>query len=378
MPSDDRAGVLKVVFLGNSSWYLWNFRLQMARRLRKEGASVVFIAPEDEYSERLEQCGEFRSISLDRKSLNPLREFLTLRQIYQAIKFEGDCMLVSWTPKANIYGGIASQLLGIPFIPNIAGLGFAFSDSGFLSALVKFLYRRSLRRAETVFFQNTDDMNRLVAAGIVRPDTAILLPGSGVDLNRFKRTDLPERPPFIFLFAGRLIEQKGIRELVAASRFLRHEGYDFVIRIYGFIDPGNPTSLSAEDLDEWDRSGTISYMGQTDRIETELRKAHCVVHPSFYREGRPRILLEAAAAGRPAITTDSIGCRDVVSHGVTGLLCTPRDWRSLANQMETIMNMSAGDLERMGGAARKRAESEYSESIVVSEYLTALGFADGT
>ena len=362
----------KIVFLSNTSWYLWNFRAQMAKELIAGGAEVVFAAPRDDYSEKLVNLGRFVHIKLDRKGKNPFAEILSFVRIFAFLKREGNCVLLSWTPKANIYGGLASRILRIPFIPNIAGLGFAFSGSRFLSAVAKSLYSLSLGGASTVFFQNSDDEAELVASGAIDGKAAMLLPGSGVDTERFTVAPFVDRDPFVFLFAGRLIEQKGIVHLIEASRELRASGADFVVNIVGFLDEGSPTSVTAEELERWHDEGIINYLGRTDDMHLEINNAHCVVHPSYYREGRPRILLEAASCGRPAITTDSVGCRDAVVDGVTGIICEPRNSSSLADAMKTVMEMSKAEFDEMSAAARDLAVNKFSESIVFDAYKRVL------
>lgn len=346
--------------------------MRMAKKLISDGYQIVFIAPRDEYSSRLADIGEFEEIRLDRRSTNPVREILTLARIFHILRSQGDCIVLSWTPKANIYGGITCRVLSKRFIPNIAGLGYAFSESGLLPKFVKILYGQSLRGARTVFFQNSEDRRSLISAGVVLAGNSKLLPGSGVDLKRFCPRQMPARPPFVFLFGGRLIVQKGIRDLVEATKSIKGRGYEITVNVVGFIDDGSPTSISRNEIESWHEQNIIRFLGSTDEIESEISKAHCVVHPSYYREGRPRILLESAASGRPAITTDSIGCRDVVRHGETGLLCEPRNPVSLAHAMEEMIRMAPAEFESMGRAARNCAETEFSEEIVISEYRRAL------
>ena len=368
------AGLQKLVFFSNTSWYLWNFRLRMAERLAASGHEVVFLAPPDDYSRRLAAAGRFLPVGLDRKGTNIVSELATLLDVFNTLRREKPCVLLSWTPKANIYGGLACQALRIPYISNIAGLGSSSSRADGLARAMPGLYRVSLRRAATVFFQNGDDRDQLVGAGAVAGERAVQLPGSGVDLARFVPRPLPAREPFRFLYAGRLLGEKGVRELVAAARLLRGaSARPFELRVVGFIDPGNPNAISDAELAAWHEEGMVRFRGQSDRVEDELAAAHCVVHPSYYPEGRPRILLEAAASGRAAITTDSTGCRDAVHDQVTGLLVQPRDVQSLAAAMQHMLDMPWDELERMGAAARRLAEGEFSEDIVFACYEKALG-----
>lgn len=362
----------KVVFLANSSWYLWNFRARMAREIAGDGREIVFVAPRDDYSERLAAIGRFIEIKMNRKGKNPFAEFSTLLGIYKALGKEDEFALLTWTPKANIYGGIASRFLRCSFYPNISGLGTVFVNGGVLTGLVRLLYKFGIRHANRVFFQNTEDRDTLVKAGAVKRELSVLLPGSGVDTERFQPKPFPERSPIVFLFAGRLIKEKGIEVLVRATEMLKKQGRDLVVLVVGFIDSGNPSSISQNDLDQWESKGLIRALGRSDEIETLINSSHCVVHPSYYKEGRPRILMEAAACGRPVVTTDSTGCRDAVVDGKTGFLVEPRDADSLVNAMQAMIRMDSEQFMTMSSDSRKLALEEFDESSVFDAYREAL------
>ena len=254
-----------VVFLCGSSWYLWNFRLNLAKRLAADDMRAVFMAPQDEYSAKLAAAGRFVPIPISRRSRNPFRELFAIASIWSKLRAMRGRPVLAWTPKANLYGGIASRLLGNPFFPNIAGLGYAFSRQGWLSRLTTALYRYALGRARVVFFQNADDLDILVRSGAVDRERATLLPGSGVDVDRFRPTPLPTGTPVKLLFAGRLIEQKGIRLLVEAVRQLREAGHDIELHVVGFVDEGNPTALSQADVDCWNADGDLSFTARRIR-----------------------------------------------------------------------------------------------------------------
>jgi glycosyltransferase involved in cell wall biosynthesis len=194
-----------------------------------------------------------------------------------------------------------------------------------------------------------------------------------VDLKRFEASPQPDNSPFVFLFAGRLLKEKGLPELINAMRALRADDQTGILRVYGRLDSGNPSAVTKEEIEAWVSEGILDFRGSTDSMERVIRECDCVVHPSYYREGVPRILLEAAASARPAITTDNVGCRDAVEPGVTGLVCKPKDAESLRSSMQAMLGMSKADREQMGQAARSMAEAKFDEAIVLRKYVEAIG-----
>jgi len=264
---------VRLLFVANTSWYLWNFRRRLAERLVAEGYEVVFAAPLDEYSERLKEIGRYVPFVMDRKGRNPLRELLTVFRVARLFRREWPAAVLTWTPKPNIYGALAGRLLGVPVIPNVAGLGFAFIGGGWLARVAGMLYRVAFRRCRVVFFQNGHDREQFVVAGWVRAEATGVLPGSGVDLDRFRPQPPRLGPDFVFLFVGRLLIDKGLRELVAATRLLKAEGVAVRLRIVGFTDSGNPVTISAEEVRGWEAEGVAEYLGPTDAVERPIARS---------------------------------------------------------------------------------------------------------
>ena len=363
----------RVVVSGNSSWNIVAFRTGLIRGLRERGYEPVVIAPIDpDGEERMTKLGLERIvIHIDRSGLNPFADFglmLTYRSILKRLR---PIAYLGFTIKPNVYGCIAARMLGVPALANISGLGTVFIRRGPLLALVTALYRFALSRAAVVFFQNPDDRALFVERRIVRPDQARLLPGSGVDLDRFKPAPLPDGP-VTFLFIGRLLGDKGVREFIEAARQLRRELPDARFELLGPLDEGNRTAIGKDELDRWVAEGAIDYLGGTDDVRPFIARATVVVLPS-YREGLPRSLLEAGAMARPAVATDVPGCREAVVDGETGFLCRARDSRSLAEAMKRLAALSAERRKAMGVAARRRVEEKFSETVVISAYLGELG-----
>ncbi len=361
-----------IVLCANTSWYLWNFRLPLARALVKRGCRVIFLAPRDDYSERLQEVAQFIPLSLDRQGTNIFREALAVFRIARVLAKEKADIVMSWTPKSNIYCAFASRVTGTRVVANVSGLGFAFIEEGLLARVVSALYKISFRKCHTVFFQNKEDMAHFIRSNWVDPGVAIFVPGSGVDLKRFAPIPPNTRAIVEFLFAGRLLSDKGFDDLIEARKVLDSQGIQVRIHVVGFIDEGNPSGISQAKIDQLVADRLIVFGGPSDRVEEHIANADCVVLPSVYREGVPRILLEAAACARPAITTNLPGCRDAVKDGVSGFLCEPRNVPSLVNAMKKMIALSFHDRARMGNAARRMAEDKFSEDLVLGAYFDVL------
>jgi glycosyltransferase involved in cell wall biosynthesis len=279
---------------------------------------------------------------------------------------------LGFTIKPNIYGSLAARALGIATINNVSGLGTAFIRQGLVTRVASTLYRLALRGSATVFFQNDEDRRQFIDARLVAPRQARLLPGSGVDLDRFRPLALPAGDaPFTFLLVARLLWDKGVQEYVDAARSVRARHPDTRFQILGFTDVDNRTAVPRVTLDRWVGEGLIDYLGAADDVRPLIEAADCIVLPS-YREGLPRSLLEASAMARPIVATDVPGVRDVVDDGVTGLLCAARSAPSLAEAMLAMIAMSPAERRAMGQAGRSRVEGGFGIGEVTRRYLEAI------
>ena len=315
-------------------------------------------------------------VEIDRAGLNPLADLRLLARYRSLLKWLRPAAFLGYTIKPNIYGSLAAASLGIPAVPNVSGLGTAFIQGGPLQAIVTQLYRVGFARAPVVFFQNEEDCALFVERRIVRPDRARVVPGSGVDLERFTPTPLPQGPA-TFLFIGRLLRDKGVVEFVEAARSLRR-GYPAMrFQLLGGLDEGNRTAIRQSEIDSWVAEGVVEWLGTTDDVRPSIAAATAVVLPS-YREGLPRSLLEAAAMARPLIAADVPGCRDVVEDGVNGYLCAVRSATSLADGMLRLAHLPPAQQLAMGEAGRRRVQERFSEAFVIRAYLDVLASVDRT
>lgn len=361
----------KIVIALNTAWNLVNFRTGLIRALLAEGYEVVAVAPYDEYVFKLSTLGcRYVALPMDNTGTNPGRDALLLWRFYRLLKAERPSLYLGYTVKPNIYGSMAAHALSIPVVNNIAGLGAVFIRGGWLRGLVRCFYRLALARSARVFFQNDDDRHLFVKDGLVKPGVADSVPGSGVDLTHFSLRPLPDQKVLRFLLVGRILWDKGVGEYVEAARLLKGRGFEVECCLLGFLDVQNPAAITKAQMEAWVSEGVVRYLGSSDDVAKEIEMSTCVVLPS-YREGTPRTLLEAAAMGRPIVTTDAVGCRDVVEHGVNGYLCKPRDAMDLAEKMAAVAMLPFADREAMGRRGRVKMEQEFDERLVIDKYLNA-------
>lgn len=362
-----------IILSANDGWGVVNFRRGLIAALQAEGYRIAVLAPDGPHSNAIRKLGaEFVPVPISARGRSPTADLVTLAAYWRNLRALRPAAFLGFTIKPNIYGSIAANALGIPVINNITGLGVMFERKGPLSRLVDRLYRIALRRSKKVFFQNRDDRDLFVERRLVRPEQVALLPGSGVDLDFFRPVPRSERDGITFLLAARLLWAKGVREFVEAARIVRASRDDAEFRILGPIEPAGPDAVARSDLEQWSKEGVIDYRGSAADVRPELAEADCVVLPSYYREGVPRILLEAAAMTIPVIAADSVGCRDAVKPGETGLLCEPRSVQSLAETILRFAGMSRAERQVMGLAGRAWMERDFGEAVVHRAYRAAL------
>lgn len=363
-----------IVISINTSWNIVNFRSGLIRRLMAEGYDVAALAPRDAHSRILEEMGcRFIPLEMDNKGANPLSDLGLTRRYHAALRSLRPVAYLGYTIKPNVYGSLAAQLLGIPTINNVSGLGTAFIRNTWLTPVVKQLYRTAFRRSHMVFFQNEDDRELFRQYGLVIPARTGVLPGSGIDLTQFAPTAKSPRPPGArhFLLIARLLWDKGIAEYVEAARRIRKDHPNCRFQLLGFLDVENRTAVSRADVDRWVREGVVEYLGATDDVRPFIDDADCIVLPS-YREGTARTLLEAAAMAKPLIATDVPGCNNVVAHGVNGFLAQVRSADDLTRQIETFATLPSENVVALGRSSRAKVETEFDERLVIDRYLEIL------
>jgi glycosyltransferase involved in cell wall biosynthesis len=359
---------MRIAVVANSAWYLFNFRRRLMHTLQGDGHQVVAMSPADAYAAQLRsEHLDWVEWRLSAGGTHPWRELRAVAALRRELRRNRIELAFTYTPKANIYTGLAARGLPLAHVPNVSGLGRAFIDRGALTRLVVRLYRLAFGRAHVVVFQNEDDRGEFLAARLVEPARTLRVPGSGVDLDRFTPVPLPPGTAPVFLFIGRVLGDKGVREYVDAARRIRRHSPQAVFRILGSVSADNPTAIPAEEVRSWVDESLVELLGTTDDVRPAIAAAHGIVLPS-YREGVPRVLLEAAAMARPCIATDVPGCRDAVVDGTTGLLCAARDGAALANAMQRFIDAGPTNWAHWGQAGRAHVQADFDERKVIETY----------
>lgn len=367
---------MHILMTVNAAWNILNFRQPLLDAFVEDGHRVTVLAPPDDSVPQLEQRGlRCIPLSMDIKGLNPWRDYQLIGRLQRHFREEKPDVVLSFTIKNNIFGAIAAKRAGVPFIPNITGLGTAFLSTGPVRIIAELLYRRAFRGLEQVFFQNGDDRDLFISRALVHARQAQLLPGSGIDLRHFTPSPLlPAHQPPVFLKIGRLLRDKGTLEFVAAAREVRRHYPEVRFQLLGAIGAENRTAISADQVATWQADGIIEYLGHTADVRPVIAQATCVVLPS-YREGAPRTLMEAAAMARPLIATDVPGCRSVVEHGINGFLCDVRSAESLAEACLRMLALSPEQRRVLGAAGRRKMEREFDQAHIVTAYRRAVAAA---
>jgi len=368
-PEEDHLPDLKIVYVVNEASFFLSHRLPLALEARRRGFDVIVACGAGTGEARLAAAGiDCRPFPLSRSGGNPLEEISSFRALWRIYRDEQPDLVHHVTIKPVIYGTPAARWSGVPAVVNaVPGMGFVFIRRGWRARarryLVQLMYRLALVHPNMhVIFQNADDMQNFIDARVVERGRTTLIRGSGVDLEEFRPTDEPPEP-VTFLLVGRMIRHKGVVEYVEAARLVRERHPDWRFLLVGDVDPGNPASLTQDELLDWVEEGTVEWLGRRADMPDVIAGAHVVVLPS-YREGLPKTLLEAAACGRAMIATDIAGCREVVRPGVTGLLVPPRTHEELASAMATL-GTNPELRARYGRAAREKAEAVFAIDDVV-------------
>ena len=358
---------MQILILANHSGGLYDFRKDLIAELKKHANVTVAVPHNDRWEELHKLADKVIELSVDRRGMNPLHDSKLFKQ-YRAILNEVKPELVlTYTIKPNIYGGLACRMAHIPYAVNITGLGSAIENGGWLKWFVLTLYKPALKGAKVVFFENTGNRDTLVAAGVVPSGRDVVLNGAGVNLEDYPYQPYPSEGAVRFLFVGRVMHEKGVDELFAAAKRMNHEygdGVEFHI-VGSFEEAYKPV------MDKLEQSGVVKYHGYQSDMKPFYAMASCIVLPS-YHEGMSNVLLEAAASGRPLITSDIPGCREAVENDVSGYLSPTKDADALYDAMQRFAKQPESWRAEMGRRARARMEQKFSKTAVVAETINHL------
>lgn len=362
----------KVLICSNHAWTIYNFRKPLINDLIENNYDVELLSQFDGYQTKINnQISGIYHLSISRKGVNIFKDLYTFIYICKKlITIKPDYILL-FTIKPVIYGSMAAKILNIPSIPMITGLGTSFITKNWITAIVKKLYKVALKNQKIVFFQNCDDKNLFLKEKLIQKKQAKLIPGSGIDTHKFEYKKMIKKQKITFLLVARMIKDKGIFEFVEAASLVKENNTNVEFKLLGPIGVQNRTAISEKSIKKWEDMNIIEYLGETDNVMEQISKADCIVLPS-YREGTSRVLLEAASIGRPIITSNVPGCKEIVDDKINGLLCKVKNSHDLFMKIEKMITLSHEERVKMGLMGRKKVIAEFDSKIVNEIYLKTL------
>ena len=364
----------KIAVIENGLISTYTMREALMMRLLQEGCDVYILTHTNRFVPQVEKMG-LKVINIGSGNLNPLKVSRYIYNLRRALKKIKPDVCLTFSIRPAIWGNLITRELKIPTITNITGVGPLFISKNIVYRTARTLYRNALSKTKKVFFQNYDDMNLFIERKFVKSSIAERIPGSGIDYKKFSPIILKEKDSniFIFLFVGRLIKDKGIFEYINAAKIIRKKFPNAIFNVMGPFWTQNlkKNTITHTQLQNWIDEGVIDYLGEKKDVRKFIAEADCIVLPS-YREGTSNTLLEAASMEKPAITTNTTGCKEIVSDNETGFLCHVKDELDLADKMEKMILLPAEERKEMGTRARQKIIKEYDKQIVIQAYLRAI------
>lgn len=353
----------KVLILVNHDVVIYNFRLELVEKLLEENYYVYISSPYGERIDDLVALGcRFVETPVSRHGTNIWEDIKLVAKYREMMKWVQPDVVLTFTIKPNIYGGMASSFLNIPYIANITGLGTAVENGGIMQKITTQLYRVAFRKVKCVFFQNKENQQfferKRLAIGKHQ-----LLPGSGVNLERFPLLEYPDDSVVRFVFISRIMKEKGIDQYLDAAQYIKNKYPNTEFHVLGYCEEDYEDKLN-----KMQAEGMIQYHGMVDDVREFHKISHCTIHPTYYPEGMSNVLLESAASGRPIITTNRSGCREIVEEGVNGYIAEQQNNQDLTDKIEVFLKLSFKDKKELGLAGREKIEKEFDRQIVVDTY----------
>lgn len=365
----------KILIVANVTWNVYNFRLNFLEILIDQGWNVYLAAVPDEYAEFIKEYPDVSFIpleSLRRTSKNPLQDISFMKELYSLFNKVKPDISVHYTIKPNIYAGMVARLLNIHYYSIVTGLGYSFIHNGWLESLTSILYKIGLKESKQVIFENNDDRNIFIEKKIIREDQGVTVNGCGVDVHHFKSVGILRDPDkFVFAYIGRLLYDKGLNELIDAFLETKIRFPQAELWLIGRRDKENPACISEQDFATWIEMEGVFYKGYSEDVRPFIDRSDCIVYPS-YREGMPRLVLEAMAMERPIITTDVAGCRETIIDGEHGYIVPVKDEIMLAKKMQEVLQADPIDLGLMGQRARRRAIEEFNHLKIANDLVNII------
>ncbi len=356
----------KILILANNDVGLYKFRKELIEVLLKE-YEVHIALPDGDFVKDLTEMGcVFHPTEIARHGTNPFQDLALMRRYKSIISKVAPHAVLTYTIKPNVYGGMVCAAKKIPYIVNITGLGSAVENKGVLQTVTTALYKFGLRKASHVFFQNHDNLAFMKQKKIVKENTDIL-PGSGVNVSHYQPLPYPAGDTVDFVFIARVMKEKGIDQYLDAVDVIGEKYPHTRFHICGICEEEYQSLL-----EEKTKAGQITYHGLVGDMIPIYQMAACTVHPTYYPEGMSNVLLESCASGRPIITTDRAGCKEIVDNGVNGYVCRQQDSEDLIQKIEQFLALSQEEREQMGRNGRQKVEREFDRNIVIEKYLSAI------
>ena len=358
----------KIIICANTFWNIYNFRLGLINDLKILGYKVIVVAGKDKYEFKVKELvDDSYTLRIANKGVNPLQDIITIIQLVKILKTVNADFVLLFTIKPVIYGSIVSIFFKSSFIATITGLGSAFLEQSWVTRLVRLLYKFGLKNINKVIFQNKYDKEYFINNNLIIEEKSEVINGSGIDLNKFKFSPLDNNNEFKFVLIGRLIKDKGINEFVEAANKIKKNNPMTKFLLIGPSSFNDRGAITLETINKWKKGGCIEYIGESKNVINHIQDASCVILPS-YREGISKVLLEASAIGRPIITCDVPGCKDIVIDNHNGFLCKPRDAVDLELKIKKFLSLPFSKRKDMGLKARDRVEKYFSHDEVFKKY----------
>jgi glycosyltransferase involved in cell wall biosynthesis len=365
----------RILLVSNTTQSFWIYRRDLIRHFIQMGYDVHCAAPPDSTIEQVQSLGAtVHPIPLSRSGINPFTEIKSLLALLTLLRHVRPNIVFTYTIKPNSYVPIIARILSSPCISIVTGLGYSFISQTTKAIFSRYIFTTGLSLSTQIWVYNPNDQSDLIAFKKSITQKTSLIPGSGINISEFSVTNKKtptEHPTLSFLMIARLLIDKGVREYMRAAEILKQQYPDIQCHLLGALDPGNPAAITQKELDQAIQSGTIHYHPETKDVRPFIANSDCIVLPS-YREGIPKVLLEAGAMGKPSITTDVPGCRDVITHGHNGLIITARDINSLADTMVHFIEMDNDQKELMGSNARDHIVNNFSNESIFQKYINCL------
>ncbi len=360
----------KILIISNTSFSIINFRMYLVQRLIDDGHNVTVVAAEDAYSDQIKNMNvNFIPWNVHRSSTNPLSEFVSISNLFMIFKKVQPDLILSFTIKPNTYASIAGYLLRIPVIAVVTGLGYAFNNKNLSAFAARISMFCGLTLASKILVQNYADTDFIKSGNRILNKKTEYIAGSGIDSDHYSADPTTYKDePVIFTLIARLLTEKGVGEFIEAASIIKTKYSDVVFRIVGAQDNDNPAAISFKKIEEAVNRGNIEYHQPVKDIRPFIRDSSCIVLPTYYKEGIPRSLIEAASMSRPIIATNIAGCTDITHHELNGFLCEPKNVPSLVASIERFLNLSSTERRKMGEAGRQIVLNQFTNEIVFEKY----------